>query len=61
LIKNYNVKGGYYRVVTYIGSLIPMSDDDKPLTPNVGITIVGFFLVAILNYLDFGPFNARYT
>jgi hypothetical protein len=42
--KNYNVKCGYCKgVVTYICSLIQICDDDKPLTPNVGIAIVGIF------------------
>jgi len=43
--KNYNVKCGYCkRVVTSINSLIQICDDDKPLTPNVGIVIAGIFL-----------------
>jgi hypothetical protein len=41
---NYNVKCGYCkRVVTYICSLIQTHNDDKPLTPNVGIAIAGIF------------------
>jgi hypothetical protein len=56
---NYNVKCGYCKgVVTSIYSLIQIHDDDKPLTPNMGIAIVRIFLVMIL-YLHFGPFNAR--
>jgi hypothetical protein len=57
--KNYNVKCGYCKgVVTFICGLIQTRDDDKPLTPNVGITIVGIFLAMVL-YLHFGPFKAR--
>jgi len=42
--RNYNVKCGYCKgVVTYIYSLIQNRDDDKPLTPNVGIIIAGIF------------------
>jgi hypothetical protein len=42
--KNYNGKCGYYKkVVTFICNLIQTHDDDKPLTPNVDIAIVGFF------------------
>jgi hypothetical protein len=53
--KNYNVKCGYCkRVVTSICSLIQNHDDNKPLTPNVGIAIAGIFLATIL-YLHFGP------
>jgi hypothetical protein len=59
--KSYNVKCGYCKgVVTYICSLIQTHDDDKPLTPNVGIVIAGMFLAVVL-YLHFGPFNAIYT
>jgi hypothetical protein len=42
---NYNVKCGYCkRVLTSICSLIQIHDDNKPLTLNVGIAIVGIFL-----------------
>jgi hypothetical protein len=42
--KNYNVKCGHYkRVVTSIYNLIQTHDDNKPLTPNVGIAIANFF------------------
>jgi hypothetical protein len=59
--KNYNVKCGYYKKVAMsICSLIQTHDYDKPLSPNVGIAIVGIFLVAVL-YLHFGPFNAICT
>ncbi len=59
--RNYNVECGYCKgVVTSICSLIQTCDDEKPLTPNVSIAIIGIFLMAIL-YLHFGPFNARYT
>jgi hypothetical protein len=58
---NYNVKCEYCKgVVTYICNLIQTSGDNKPLTPNVGIAIVGIFWVVVL-YLHFGPFNARCT
>jgi hypothetical protein len=58
---NYNVKCGYCKgVVTYICSLIQTRDDDKPLTPNVGIVIVRIIL-ATIPYLHFGPFNAICT
>jgi hypothetical protein len=41
--RNYNVKCGYCKgVVTFICSLIQTHGDDKQLTPNVGIAIVGF-------------------
>jgi hypothetical protein len=59
--KNYNVKCGYCKgIVTSTCSLIQTHDDEKPLTPNVGIGIVGIFL-AVVVYLHFGPFNARCT
>jgi hypothetical protein len=59
--KNYNVKCGYYKkVVTSICNLIQTRDDDKPLTPNVDIAIVGMFLAMVL-YFRFGPFNAICT
>ncbi len=59
--KNYNVKCGYYKkVVTSICNLIQTRDDDKPLTPNVDIAIVGIFLATVL-YFCFGPFNAICT
>ncbi len=59
--KNYNIKCGYCKgIVTSICNLIQTRDDDKPLTPNVGIIIVGIFLAAVL-YLHFGPLNARCT
>jgi hypothetical protein len=58
--KNYNVKCGYCKgVVTSICSLIQTCDDKKPLTPNVGIAIMGIFLAMFFS-LHFGPFNARY-
>jgi hypothetical protein len=58
---NYNVKCGYYKgVVTSICSLIQIHDNDKALTPNVGIAIARFFFVAVF-YLHFGPFNAKCT
>jgi hypothetical protein len=42
--RNYNVKCGYSKgVVTSICSLIQTPDDDKSLTPNVGIAIAGIF------------------
>ncbi len=45
---NYNVKCRYCkRVVTYICNLIQIRDDDKPLTPNVGIVIAKKNLAAI--------------
>jgi hypothetical protein len=57
----YNVKFGYYKgIVTYICNFIQTHGDNKPLIPNVGIAIVGIFLVVVL-YLHFGPFNARCT
>jgi hypothetical protein len=59
--KNYNVKCGYCkRVVTYICSLIQIRDDNKPLTPNVGIAIARIFFAVVL-YFQFGPFNAKCT
>jgi hypothetical protein len=59
--KKYNVKSRYYKkVVTSICNLIQPCDDDKPLTPNVDIAIVGIFLAMVL-YLHFGPFNAICT
>jgi len=43
--KNYNVKCGYCKgVVIFICNLIQTRDDEKPLTPIVGITIAGMFL-----------------
>lgn len=40
-------------------SPIQTFDDDKLLTPNVGITIIGDFSTLVLNlYLHFGRFNA---
>jgi hypothetical protein len=40
--RNYNVKCGYYKgVATSICNLIQTCDDDKQLTPNVGIAIAG--------------------
>ncbi len=57
--KSYNVKCEYCKgVVTSICSLIQTHDDDKSLTPNVSIVIVGIFLVMVI-YLHFGPCNAR--
>jgi hypothetical protein len=41
-------------------SLIQTHDDNKPLTPNVGIAIIGIFWAIVL-YLHFGPFNAICT
>jgi hypothetical protein len=59
--KNYNVKYGYCKgVVTFIYNSIQTCDDNKPLTPNVGIAIMGIFW-AVVFYLHFGPFNARCT
>jgi hypothetical protein len=59
--RNYNVKCGYCKgVVTSICSLIQTHDNDKALTPNVGIVIARFFWVIVF-YLHFGPFNARCT
>ncbi len=59
--KNYNVKCGYCKgIVTSICNLIQTHDDNKPLTPNLGIIIVGIFLATVL-YLHFGPLNARCT
>jgi hypothetical protein len=53
--KKYNVKCGYCkRVVTSIYSLIQTHDDDKPLTPNVGIAILEILLATVF-YLHFGP------
>ncbi len=53
--KIYNVNCGYCkRVVTYTWSLIQTHDDNKPLTPNVGIAIARIFL-AVVFYLHFGP------
>jgi hypothetical protein len=47
--RNYNVKCGYCKgVITYICSLIQTRDDDKPLTPNVGIAIARIVLAAVL-------------
>jgi hypothetical protein len=59
--KNYNVKCGYCKgIVTYVCRLIQTHDDNKTLTPNVGIAIGGFFLPMIL-YFHFGPFNVNCT
>jgi hypothetical protein len=59
--RDYNVKCGYSKgVVTSIYSLIQIHDDDKSLTPNVGIAIVRIFFTTVF-YFHFGPFNARRT
>jgi hypothetical protein len=59
--RNYNIKCKYYKgIVKYSCNLIQVHDDDKPLTPNVGIAIIEIVLVTVL-YFHFGPFNARCT